>query len=89
MCPFSVRRSDPVPAPKPVRFIYVGRFRIPIPNEDAPARQLLDFAALSAFGREGHPDAFKDPVLQDAANAAASAYLELYPEAVDEANNAD
>ena len=81
MSPIRVTRTDPPQPPEPYRAINVGMFRIAIPHEDAPARQHLDFAALSAFAREAHPDAFGNTALVDAAIAAARAYLELYPDA--------
>lgn len=86
MSPISVRRIEPPPPPEPERCIYVGSSRIPLPAEDASARQLLDFAALSAFAKDAHPDVFGNNVLYDTASAAARAYFELYP---DEAKRAE
>lgn len=83
MPPIRVTRHDPPQPPEPDRAVYIGAFRIEIPNVDAPARQHLDFAAVSAFGRESRPDVLGNTTLVDAANAAARAYLELYPDAIE------
>lgn len=81
-----VTRTETPPPPGPARFIYVGSQRIPIPGEDAPARQLLDFAALAALSSTFHPDVSRNPHLHDAATAAARAYLAQHPQAVEEAD---
>jgi hypothetical protein len=86
MCPISVTRREVPPPPGPPRFIYVGSRRIPIPREGAPARQLLDFAALAALASEFHPDISRNPHLHGAASAAAESYLAEYPQAVEEAD---
>jgi hypothetical protein len=85
MSPIQVTRREAPPPPGPPRFIYVGSQRVPIPQEDAPARQLLDFAALAGLSSEFHPDIYRNPRLHDAASAAALAYFAQYPEAVKEA----
>jgi hypothetical protein len=81
-----VTRREAPPPPGPPRFIYVGSQRIPIPGEGAPARQLLDFAALAALASEFHPDIYRNPYLYEAASAAAGAYFAEYPQAVEEAD---
>lgn len=53
---------------------------MPIPHEDAPARQHLDFAALVTFSNLAKTNGYStSPGLYDAANAAGGAYFELYP----------
>lgn len=60
------------------RSIDMGDFEIPIPGEDAPARQLLDFAAVAAFSKDAVPGVTGNPMIVDAAKFVARAYMEEY-----------
>lgn len=86
MCPITATRTEAPQPPGPPSFIYVGSQRIPIPGEDAPPRQLLDFAALVALSSEFHPEIYRNPRMHDTATAAARAYFAEHPQAVEEAD---